>query len=686
MDIPIQWLRTSMTAPVPASPTTPLPVGTVTFLFTDIVGSTTMWEAQREAMRVSLARHDALLRRCIEDHGGYVVKTTGDGFHAAFANVSDALEAAVAGQKALLAEPWPEAAAIRVRMALHSGAAELRDGDYYGPTVNRAARLAALGHGGQTLLSEITYDLCRDLAPPGMTFRLLGEHSLKGLSRREAIYEACHPGLPQAFPPLQTLLERIDENTPSIAVLPFTDLSPEKDQEYFADGLAEELLSVLSKIHGVRVASRTSAFSFKGTKLDLPTVAQKLNVATILEGSVRKAGKRVRVGAHLIRATTDSHLWSRSYDRELDDIFVVQDEIAQAVVEELRTTLLGTKPDASVSAQAKAEVQAAGMGRGKDTQAYELYLQGRFYGDRFTPDDAAKGIEYYRRAVALDPEFALAWAWLARSYADQAAYAWAPAAEAFERARDAAEQSLQLNPDLAEGHAVLGLCRLANDRNWHGAEASFRRALELAPGNVLVLRHAAILAACLGRNDESIALLRRAVTLDPLSVPAQRLLGQRCLHAGLLKDAEAALQKTVELNPRGGFTYYWLGMSHLANGRAQEALSTFKREVNDVFSLLGLVIAEHALGHRAEADAALQSLCATHADGAAFQIAGAYAYLGDADQAFAWLERADAQRDPGLVEVKAEILLRNLYDDPRWRAFLQKMGLEDQAARVLVKT
>jgi tetratricopeptide (TPR) repeat protein len=441
--------------------------------------------------------------------------------------------------------------------------------------------------------------------------------------------------------------------------------------------LAEELLSVLSKIHGVRVASRTSAFTFKGTKLDLPTVAQKLSVATILEGSVRKAGKRVRVGAHLIQAATDSYLWSQSYDRELDDIFVVQDEIAQAVVKELRTTLLGAKPDATATAQVKAEVQAAGIGRGKDTEAYELYLQGRFYLDRFTPGDAARGIEYYQRAVALEPEFALAWAWLARAYADQAAYAWAPATEAFERARDAAEQSLQLNPDLAEGHAVLGLCRLANDRNWRGAEASFRRALELAPGNALVLRHAAILAACLGRDDEAIALLRRAVTLDPLSVPAQRLLGQRCLHAGLFKDAETALRKTLALNPRGGFTHYWLGMSHLASGRHQEALSAFKQEINEVFSHLGRAVGEHALGHRREADAALRALIAQHADGAAFQIAGAYAYMDEADRAFTWLERADAQRDPGLVEVKAEILLRNLYGDPRWRAFLQKMGLED---------
>jgi len=433
--------RVQMTSTDHASTTGPLPTGTVTFLFTDVVGSTSLWEVQREAMHISLARHDALLRGCIVDGGGYVVKTTGDGFHAVFADASDAIEAAIAGQKALHAEPWSKAATIRVRMALHTGTAELRDGDYYGSTVNRAARLAALGHGGQTLLSAVTLELCRDDARPGVTFRLLGEHRLKGLMRREAVYEVCHPDLPQAFPPLQTLLEPIDENTPSIAVLPFTDLSPEKNQEYFADGLAEELLNVLSKIHGVRVASRTSAFSFKGTKLDLPAVAKKLNVATILEGSVRMAGKRVRVGAHLIQTTTDSQLWSQSYDRELDDIFAVQDEIAQAVVAELRTRLLGETQDASATAQVRAEVQAAASGRGKDAVAYELYLQGRFHVDRFTPDDAAAGIEYYRRAIALDPEFALAWAWLARAYADQAAYAWAPAAEAFERAKDAAVES-----------------------------------------------------------------------------------------------------------------------------------------------------------------------------------------------------------------------------------------------------
>jgi TolB-like protein/class 3 adenylate cyclase/Flp pilus assembly protein TadD len=662
-----------MTTPDPAYPSTQLPVGTVTFLFTDIEGSTNLWERQREAMRSALARHDGLMRQYIGEHNGCVIKTTGDGFHAAFASAPDALEAALAAQQAFHAESWPEAVRIRVRMGLHTGAAELREGDYYGPAVNRAARLAALGHGGQTLLSEVTHNLCRDLVPPDVTFRPLGEHTLKGLVRREAVFELCHPALPQTFPPLQ-LIAPIDENTPSIAVLPFADLSPQKDQEYFTDGLTEELLNVLAKIGGLRVASRTSAFSFKGRNVDIPTVAQKLNVATILEGSVRKSGNRVRITAQLIHAATDSHLWSETYDRELEDIFAVQDDISQAVVKELRAALLGTRHDWSSSAQVKADVEAATKGRAGDADAYPLYLQGRFFADRQTKEDTAKAIDYYRKAVALDPKYALAWAWIGRAYADQGAYAWAPHAEAFEQARHAAELALELEPNLAEGHATLGFIRMVNDRNWEGAHASFRRALELAPGSAHVLRGAAILAACRGGHEEAVSLLRRAVTLDPLSVPAHRVLASRCLYAGLLEEAESSLARAIELNPSGGLTQYWLGMVHLARSRLEQARAAFEQERNAVLRLLGVTLVEHTLGHTAEAQTALKELVEEHAIDGPFQIALAYAYLGDADKTFEWLERADVQRDPGLIEIKAETLLRNVYTDPRWPVFLRKMG------------
>jgi TolB-like protein/Tfp pilus assembly protein PilF len=656
----------------------PLPSGTVTFLFTDIEGSTKLWEARRETMGAALARHDALLRQCIAAHRGQVFKTVGDAFCTVFATATDAVNAALAAQQALHTERWPEKGAIRARMALHTGAAELRDDDYFGTPLNQVARLLAVGHGGQTLLSEITHDLCRDRLPAGAALKSLGEHSLKDLARRETVYQLCHPGLPQAFPPLRTLLAPIDETMPSIAVLPFVNMSRDEDNEYFADGLAEELLNVLSKIRGLRVASRTSAFSFKGTKADIPTVAQKLNVATILEGSVRKSGKRVRITAQLIQVATDSYLWSETYDRELEDIFAVQDDIAQSVVKELRSALLGEKPDASASAAAKAEVQAAAKGRGENAEAYRLYLQGRFFADRFIREDTAKAIGYYRQALELDPEYALAWAGLSRAYSNQAGYSWDVEITAgFGKAREAAERALQSEPDLAEGHAALGQIRMWHDWDWDGADESLRRALELAPGDAQVIRDTGVLAGNLGRSEEALALVRRAVALDPLSAPAHRSLARLCVLADLLDEAEAAGQKALELNPKGGFTHFWLGLVRLGQGRLDEALEIVQRETHETFRLLGLTLVQHARRRPAESDAALQELIEKNAAGAAHQIAEAYAYRGETDLAFEWLERAYAQRDTGVAIMKVSPPLRNLHGDPRWQPFLEKMGLAD---------
>ena len=656
--------------------TSTLPSGTVTFLFTDVEGSTRLWATEHDAMKVALARHDALLRECFEAHGGHVFKTVGDAFCAAFATAVNALEAALAAQRALGAERWPDRAAIHARIALHTGAAETRDGDYFGPPLNHVARLLAIGHGGQTLVSEITRDLSRDRLPAGMTLKSLGEHSLKDLSRRETVFQLCHPDLPQAFPPLKTQLAPVDESVPSIAVLPFADLSPEKDQEYFTDGLAEELLNVLSKIRGLRVTSRTSAFHFKGKDVDIPTIAQRLNVATVLEGSVRKAGKRVRITAQLIQVATDSHLWSETYDRELEDIFAVQGDIAQSVVKELRAALLGERRDASASETAKAEVQSAAKGRGENAEAYRLYLHGRFFEDRITREDAAKAVGYYRQAVETDPEYALAWAGLSRVYSDQAGYSWdSDIIEGFDRARKAAERALQLEPDLAEGHAALGQIRRLYDWDWKGADASFRRALELSPGDARAVREAGLLARLLGRADEAMALVRRAAVLDPLSATAHLALARSCFFADLLDEAEVEAKKAIELNPNGAISHFWLGLTYLHQGRPVEALETFQREPHPTFRLLGLSNLHHACGRPAESEAALQELIEKDSAGAAYQIALGYAYRGEKELAFEWLERAYVQRDPGVGSMKLSPPFRFMYSDPRWQAFLEKMKL-----------
>jgi len=650
------------------------PSGTVTFLFTDIQGSTHLWETQHEAMRMALARHDDLVRRNIEAHRGFVFKTVGDAFCAAFPTAPDAIAAALDAQRSLYREAWPEFAPIRVRMAVHAGATEFRDGDYFGSPLNVAARLLAVGHGGQTVVSEIANDLCVDRLPAGAALQSLGEHALKDVARRQTVFQLCHPDLPRAFPPLRTLPGLVGETVPSIAVLPFVNMSQDEENEYFADGLAEELISVLSKIPRLRVVSRTSAFHFKGKDIDIPTVAQKLNVATVLEGSVRKSGNRVRIVSQLIEVATDSHLWSETYDRELEDIFAVQDDIAQSVVKELRA-LLQERPDAAARAAAQVEVRAAAKGRGDNAEAYRLYLQGRFFEDRATREGVEKALEYYSRAVETAPTYALAWSGLARACTAQGGYAWDAVDASFNRAREAAERALELEPDLAEAHRALAQVRILHDWDWKGAEISLRRALELAPGDAEVMRTMALLAGGFGRLDEAIDLLRRAAAHDPLSVPVHRALAVACWCAGRSHDAESAAGKAIELNPQGGIVRASLGLMRLQQGRLSEAQEMFERESHESFRLVGFALLHYARGDRAKSDTTLRELIEKGAADSAVQIAMVYAARGESDEAFQWLERAYAQRDSGLWMSRVAPMLRNLTNDPRWRPFLERLGL-----------
>ncbi len=452
-------------------------------------------------------------------------------------------------------------------------------------------------------------------------------------------------------------------------------MSRDEENEYFADGLSEELLNVLAKIRGVRVASRTSAFFFKGKTIDIQTVAQKLNVATILEGSVRKSGKRVRITAQLIEVASDSHLWSNTYDRELDDIFAVQDDIAQSVVTELRAALLGERTGSKAAAIAKEEVKAAAVGRADNPEAHRLYLRGRFFLERMTQADATRALEYFRQALALDPEFALGWVGLSRAYWVQAGYGWLPVVEGYGMARDAAKRALAIAPDLADAHVCLGNVLQAHDWNWGAALAQFQRAFDLEPGNPEVLRAYGSQLGFLGRREEALDFLRKAVALDPLSSTTHRFLGLRCALYGHLEEAEAALDTAIDLNPNAGLVHCFLSTARLWQGDPAEALERARGEVLPDFHALGIALAEHSLGHAAESDKALNELIAGWADAAAYQVAEACAWRGERDRAFEWLERAYAQRDSGLAHSKTDPFFDTLRDDPRWPAFVQKMRL-----------
>ena len=464
------------------------------------------------------------------------------------------------------------------------------------------------------------------------------------------------------------------EKVASIAVLPFANRSASADDEYFSDGLADELLNVLAKIRGLRVAARTSSFHFKGKDSTIPEVGSALKVATVLEGSVRKAGNRVRISVQLVQASDGYHLWSETYDRTLEDIFAVQDDIAQSVVKELRATLLGEVADSDAAGAVKAEVSRATKGRATDPEAHQRYLLARHLLDRVTREDTAKSIAHMRRILDRYPKFALAWAELARGYAYETTRGWT--AEGYGRAREAAERALALEPDLADAHLMLGWIQMFH-QDWKGAKASYDRALELAPGSVTVLRRTGGLRASLGRFDEAIQLDRQAVEQDPLSAISHHALGSWLQAAYRFEEAEQAYRKALELAPRMTGTTASLAVTLSAQDRNDEALAVARQEPNEIMRLWGLAIVHNAMNHAEEANAELRALIANHADTSAYQIAEVHAARGATDLAFEWLNRAYVQRDSGLTYLQCSPHFRSLHGYSRWRAFLKTMGFEE---------
>jgi TolB-like protein/Tfp pilus assembly protein PilF len=462
----------------------------------------------------------------------------------------------------------------------------------------------------------------------------------------------------------------------SIAVLPFANLSKDTDIEYFSDGLAEELSNVLSKIRGFRVAARTSAFSFKNNPATIPEIGNKLNVASVVEGSIRMVGERMRIAVQLVNVADGFQVWSDSYDRELDDIFAVQDDIAESVVEELRIRLLGEEKREEISERVTAEVADANRGRADDPEAQLLLMQGRYFLDRTTRDDTEKAIEYFRQAIATDPEFALCWAELARAYTVQAGRAWMPINEGYEKARIAVDKALEFEPELAEGYAMRERIQETYDWDFDGADVSIRRALELAPGNASVLDRAAILAYKLTSFEEALGFARRAVAQDPLSAAIWHNVGLIAHAADALEESERAFRKALELVPQRFLSGALMSLVLMDQGRMEEALEEAAREPEEFWRLWSLAIVEYAAGKRDAADSRLSSLLTEHVAGSAFQIAEVYATRGNNEAAFEWLDKALNERDSGVTHAAADPQLRTLHDDPRWPMFLEKIGFD----------
>jgi serine/threonine protein kinase/Tfp pilus assembly protein PilF len=447
----------------------------------------------------------------------------------------------------------------------------------------------------------------------------------------------------------------------SVAVLPFLDMSEKKDQEYFSDGLAEELLDLLAKVPGLQVTARTSSFSFKGKSVDIPEIGRKLNVANVLEGSVRKSGDRLRVSTQLVRADTGVQFWSETYDRELKDVFEVQDEIASAVVSALKLKLApGQQPSNSH--------------RTSNTKAYNEYLLGRQFFDRFDLDGFKRAALAYRKAVELDPGYAAAYAELAMSEYFAADAGADPAG--IRDALKAADTAVTLAPDQADGYASRGHIRVQAMWNWTGAQEDFQRALALDPGNSLALRRYGLLLGAFGRLPEAIAMTKRAIELDPLSSVTWSNLGMLATGARQFAAADDAIRRALEIQPESPYGLNDLGTLQLLQAKAAQALATARRS-DENSRLEHTAMAEYSLGHARESQQALDRLIAKFGHDCAYCVAGVYAWRGEKDQAFDWLDRAFRQRESGLTEIKYQREFDTLLGDERYTALMHRMNLPE---------
>ena len=452
--------------------------------------------------------------------------------------------------------------------------------------------------------------------------------------------------------------------------MPFVDLSQAKDQEYFCDGISEEILDALAKVEGLRVVARTSSFAFKGRNADVGEIAQKLNVGNVLEGSLRREGNRVRVAVQLINARDGFHMWSQTFERELESVFAVQDEITRSVVEALKIKLAVALP----------------AHKQPNTEGYDLYLKGRYFLNRKTQVDAQRATDYFQQALAKDPNDAMAYAGLADSYSSLVFPLGAVAPrEVMPKAKEAALRALAIDNALGEAHASLAYITFFYDWDWAAAEREFKRALELNPNNADTHHWYSHFLMGQGRVEESLTQSKRALELSPFDMLFNVHLGWHNLYARQYDQALEQIEKAIEMDENFAQAYPWRGLILEQQGKYAEAIAAFQKAINLFPGGSSVAKAELAHAYAVSGDreaaqkiiAELQELAKTKYV-SSFQIAAIYAGLGEKDEVFAWLEKAFAERSDGLVNLNAEQRFDNLRSDPRFTDLARRVRLVPQ--------
>jgi len=458
------------------------------------------------------------------------------------------------------------------------------------------------------------------------------------------------------------------EEPPSIAVLPFVNMSADPENEYFSDGLSEAILNSLTKIKDFKVVARTSAFSFKGKDVDIRDIGSQLDVNKILEGSVQKAGNRLRITAQLINVSDGYHLWSERFDRNMDDVFAIQDEISLAIVDNLKPKLLEGEKTKIIKRHTN------------DPEAYNFYLQGRYFNNKRTEEDTKRSIEYFERALERDPKFALPYAGLADAYANSGFYHWLPVENARARAKEFALKGLDVDDSVGETHAAYANYILWFEYKWEEAEKEYLKAMELSPSDVEARHMFAHLLESSGRFDEAIAGMGKALELEPLSIILNNCMANILFFSGDYNKAISMFQRTIEMDPSFPLQYLWLGRAYLQVGELQKSIQTFEKgtEFPNVHApvLGGLVLAYAQAGREKDARKILNQLNDLSEEGYAdpYFIAYAYMGLGDKDKTFACLEKCFEVGDMYITYLPIDPTFEDLHDDARFKALLAKLG------------
>ncbi len=640
-------------------------------MFTDVVGYTALMQDDEEAARVVRLRHREALEAAIAAHGGELVQYLGDGSLSSFPSAVRAVSAAVDVQQALREE-------VPLRIGIHQGEIAFDDQGIYGDSVNVASRVMGLGTAGSVLVSEKAQDELKNQRD--FSTASLGQFNLKNVKHPMVVYAVRREGLDVPtreevlgsangsgrISPRPEVLGSEGEQRNSIVVLPFANLSPDPEDDYFTDGMTEEIINAVANVPGLRVIARTSAFAFKGVSQDVREIGKQLGVGTVLEGSVRRAGARLRITAQLIDVSGGHHLWSERYDRHLEDVFAIQDDIAKIIARRLR-------PDEGARAARERPTD--------DLDAYEAFLRGRFYHAKGTPEDYAKSVEHYERASQLDPDFAQAYAGQAETWVY-----WALLSEPsdrFPRAKRAAKKALEIDQALSDAHASLGSVRFFLDWDWIGAIEAFERAVALNSNSATALRLSSGALANLGSTD-AVAYARRSVALDPLSAQANRALAWAFFQAGAFSESLEYARQALQLAPNFLIAHVSLGEALTETGPLDEAEAAYRRVLeispDHPYARGGLAQVYVRMGRREDAREQIRDLerLASGTEGhVAVSAAWAHASLGNVDEAFEWIDRAIEARDSAVASLPTLSWWDPLRSDPRFEALLRKLNFPE---------